>query len=72
MCVICSFNAGQAAPGSDDCVGAIGGVDVPADLAAQLGDNIWILGDTFVDTSPFRVQRLTCYRQFHEERLFRL
>ena len=71
--MIRSFNAGQAAPGSDDCIGAIGGVDVPADLAAQLGDNIWILGDTLVHTSisKARVQVLTSL-QLHEECLHRV
>ena len=38
----CSFNLGSTAPGSGKCVGAILGVDV------GLGNNTWILGDSFM------------------------
>ncbi|KAI8978783.1 acid protease [Trametes punicea] len=47
------FNAGQTEPGSKDCVGALAGSDL------GLGNNTWLLGDTFMKSvySVFSVEK---------------
>ena len=37
-----SFNLGETTPGSGQCVGALAGQDL------GLGDDVWLLGDSFM------------------------
>ena len=38
----CSFNLGETSSGSGKCVGALAGQDL------GLGDDVWLLGDSFM------------------------
>jgi cathepsin D len=40
--IVSSFNLGATEDGSSDCVGALAGQDL------GLGDNVWLLGDSFM------------------------